>query len=574
MPSAELDAISLEILKHAFVSASDEEALVTRRTAYSHNVRERTDFSAAICDPYGDMVAQAFRTPIHLGGISPCVREIIRTRSPIRPGDVFLSNDPYSGGQHPPDVQVTRPIFDGETLLGFACVLAHHQDFGGRKATGAQDVFEEGLRLHHVRLFDGGTQNEEVWRIIEANVRMPDDTLGDFRAQLAATATGARRVLEIAKRYGAEAMLRGMRQLMDASETLMRQSLLAIPKGIYRWSDFIDSDGAGSGPLPIVVTLDVPGDGSIKVDFTGTAAQGGGAINSCLVATRAAVLYSVRALGDPDIMQNEGCVRPIEVVAPEGTLVNPKFPAACNGRSNIAHRIADCVFGALSEALPERVETASYGTSPCYNVRATPSASRIWVYTDCNHGSGGARRDHDGNEGSTSKTSNPQNLPIEACESKAPVIFDSYEFVTDTGGAGRRRGGMGLKRSFRVLEDAIGELRVDRMYNAPYGLHGGRSGIPTEALIYRADGRVEELAPTTAFRLNAGDIFSLTTAGAGGFGHPVEREPELVLADVLDGKVSIEQASSVYRVAIADGTVDREATDAMRNTSAPGNCNC
>lgn len=565
-----LDPITLEILKHAFLSAAEEQSAVLRRTAYSRNVRERTDFSTAICDSRGRLVAQALRAPMHLGGIAPCVQTILAEYGDdVSDGDVFLSNDPYSGGQHTPDVQVTYPIFHADRMIGFGCALAHHEDVGGRvpgsMSTQSKEVFEEGLRLHHVRLYHKGKLEDGVSRIITANVRYPEITMGDLRAEIASVKTGASRILELVDKYGEDAVVQATSDLMDISERRVRESFAVIPPGEYSYEDHLDSDGLTDGPCTVRVTVRVT-ESNLTVDLAGTSPQGKGAVNCSLTATHAAVYFSTRALCDPDIMQNDGAMRPVSVIAPEGTMVNPRFPAACSARSTIAHRIADCIFGAMAEAIPERVDTAAYGTSPCYGVFGEQASGRRWLYFDCNHGSSGARRRYDGNDGCTSKTSNPQNLPIEATEARLPIRFIRYGFVQDTGGPGRRRGGMALERAWQVVAPggAQVEMRGDRQRFPPPGLLGGWPGRPSRTSIIHPDGLREEQSSSCTCQLEQGDVFSIAVAGAGGFGNPLEREPELVLVDVLGDKVSVEGALADYGVVIRGGQIDLEATSAVR----------
>jgi N-methylhydantoinase B len=565
-----LDPITLEVLKHAFVSAAEEETAVLSRTAYSRNVRERIDYSTTISDAQGRLVAQALRVPIHLGGMAPCVKTILAEYGDdLAEGDIFLSNDPYSGGQHPPDVQVTYPIFHAGRLLAFGCALAHHEDVGGRVPSGmstrSQEVYEEGLRLHHVRLYRKGELADGVLRLITYNVRYPETTLGDLRAQIAAVKTGAGRILEMVAKYGEEVVRQAMSDLMDLSERRMRESLATIPTGKYEWEDHLDNDGLTTEPCTIRAAVQVDAAG-LAIDFTGTSPQGRGSVNSSLTATHSAVYFASRALCDPDIMQNEGCVRPVSVVAPEGTLVNPRFPAACSARTTVAHRIVDCIFGALAGVVPRRVETATYGTSPAYVVFARGGVGRRWFYMDANHGSAGARLLHDGNDGSTSKTSNSQNMPLETIEVRVPIRFVRYGFVADSGGPGRRRGGLALERAWQVLAPggAHFEARGDRQLFPPWGLQNGQPGRPSRVTILRPDGTRRELPVSCSVELDAGDTCSLVTAGAGGFGPPLEREPDLVLQDVLDEKVSPKGAREDYGVVIADGRLDREATLALR----------
>lgn len=571
-----LDPVSLEILKHAFLSAAEEESAVLRRTAHSRNVRERTDYSTAICDAQGRLVAQAMRSPQHLGGVSPCVKAILAEYGEdICPEDVFLSNDPYSGGQHLPDVQVSYPIFSATRLVGFGCTLAHHEDIGGRlpgsQSVSSQELYEEGLRLHHVRLYQKGQLADGVSRIISANVRYPENTLGDLRAQLAAAKTGAARITELMEKYGQDIVLQGMTDLMDISERRVRASLAAIPAGEYTREDYLDSDGITGEPCTVRATVRIQ-NGTMAVDFSGTSPQAKGSVNSSLTSTYAAVFFSARALCDPDIMQNEGSIRPITLCAPEGTLVNPRFPAACSARASVSHRIADCILGALAEVVPDRVDAACYGTAPIYTASGPAADGRRWLLFDGNHGSGGARLKYDGNDGCTARISNPQNLPIEACESRLPIRFVRYGFMKDSGGPGRRRGGLAVERSWQLLSPggARVEMRGDRQRFPPYGLAGGKPGRATRVSIVRRSGAREEMPASCSAELMAGDIFSSALAAGGGFGEPWEREPELVLRDLLDGKISIDGARDDYGVVVRGEQVDLEATRSLRSSRPRG----
>jgi N-methylhydantoinase B len=425
-------------------------------------------------------------------------------------------------------------------------------------------VLEEGLRLSHVKLFEAGKPGRQVFKIIEKNVRFPEITIGDLNAEIAAVRTGSKRLAEMIEKFGVEVVLEAFVLLMEISERRTRESLASIPSGSYEFEDYIDSDGLTPDPRKIAVKIAI-GDGNITIDFTGTDEQGLGSINSSLTATQSAVYYAVRCLTDPDIMQNEGCTRPIIVVAPEGTLVNPRPPAACAGRSNIAHRIVDVIFGALSDAIPEKIETASYGTSPCYTIFGSVGGTRR-LYMDCNHGSSGARLGLDGNDGCTSKTSNPQNLTIEATEAYLPIRFARYEFVTDSGGPGEARGGMAIDRAVEILFDnAQVEVRADRQTFPPYGLQGGAAGKETKVTVVRESGQTESLPSCSRASLEFGDEYSLVCASAGGFGDPKRRPVELVVRDVEDGKVSIQGAAHDYGVVLRpDLSVDWEATNGLR----------
>lgn len=539
-----LDPVTLEVLRHALTSVVEEMGTIVQKTAYSLNVREREDYSAALCDADGNIVSQAQRIPMHIGGMSTAVRELMKItpREAMRAGDIFMCNDPYRGCQHTPDIQLTMPIFFRKRLIAFACVVAHHMDLGGSSSSAmdptAKEVFQEGLLFPGVRLYAGGRPVAEVFAMIGANVRYPDLTLGDLRSQAAATRTGEARLREIADRYGADVLMAAFRGFQAISERRMRECLAAIPDGTYAFEDYLDDDGVGDEPCTIKVAVTIKGS-DVTVDFTGTSPQRPGAVNSSPAATASPTYFALRTIAGKDILLTEGCFRPIRIVAPLGCMVNPRPPAACGARITIAHRIVDVIFGAMAQVVPDRVETASYGSSPCYQIIGRRAADgRPFILFDANHASSGARKRFDGNDGCTDKISNSKNLPIEVCEAQIPVRFEAYEFVPDSGGAGRTRGGLALRRSIRVLEDCAVQIIADREKFPPYGLDGGEPGSCGMCLINPGTPAERRLGLKGSTQLKAGDVFCFVSPGSGGFGPPHERSRHMVQEDLADGKIT------------------------------------
>lgn len=549
-----VDPITLEVLKHGFISVVEEMSTIIHRTAYSLNIRERVDYSTALIDAEGRLVAQAQRIPMHMGGMSRCVQVILATYAceAITPGDIFISNDPYNGCQHTPDVQLSAPIFFNGELVGFSCAVAHHLDLGGGSPSAmdyaSQEIFQEGLIFPSLKLYEAGRQNDVLVRMIRANVRYPETAFGDLRAQIAAVTTGIRRFEALLDRWGPQTVFPCANELMDRSERGIRRSLASIPDGRYEFEDHIDASIVTGEPRRIRAAVTVRGD-EIDIDFEGSAPEEPSALNATLTATRSAVFYAVRALCDPEIMQNEGCYRPVTVTAPLGTIVNPRPPTACGARITIAHRIVDVVFGALATVVPDRVETASYGGSPCYQMRGLKDDGASFIHFDCVHTSSGARLRHDGNDGATCKLHNSANVPIEATEAEEPLRFEAYEFIPDSAGAGAFRGGLSIRRSVRLLApNAQYVVVADRERIAPYGLAGGHPGRKARCVLDPGTPGERVVGCKSKGTLLRDQVLCLEPAGAGGYGDPRQRDRHLLDRDVLDGVVTPEAAEREYGV--------------------------
>ncbi len=574
------DPIRLELIKNGVGSIADEMVLTVVRIAYSSIMKDTMDLSSAICDRQGRLIAQGLSLPLHLGSI-PDAMDAVRAEfgDRLAPGDVVVLNDPYHGGMHLPDVFMFRPIFAGDRLIGYAVLVAHHNDMGGRvpgsSAADSTEIFQEGLRIPALKLYEAGRPNETLFRMIGLNVRVPDVVLGDLRAQDAACRIAERGLAALAARYGIAELERAFDELLDYSERGARRTIAAIPDGVYRFTDYLDDDGVDlDRPVPVAVTLEVRGD-TLTVDFTGTSPQVRGAINSTLSFAKSVVYFAIRSIMDSDVPNNAGFFRPIRVVAPERCLVNPSPPAACAARGVTGFRVIDAIFGALAQAVPERVRAAGEGGTTSYSIAAYDEAGRLTLFREAMMGNWGAGYRREGLDGVANPAANISNAPVEVVEHQAPIMVERYELVPDSGGPGRWRGGLAVERQLRFLgERATLQLRSDRRRFPPYGLCGGRPGAPSRT--YLGDEKGWRLLPTKfTMPLRGGQALRHVLAGAGGYGDPLERDPARVLDDVRNGKVTPEAAERDYGVRLAGPPwrVDAAATEALRaarRSAAPG----
>ncbi|MCR4404291.1 MAG: hydantoinase B/oxoprolinase family protein [Candidatus Acetothermia bacterium] len=546
-----IDAVTLEVLRNALVGVAEEMNANLVRTGFSPNIKERRDCSAALFDPRGRLVAQAESIPVHLGAMPFSVRAALERFPELAPGDTVVLNDPFAGGAHLPDLTFVTPVFHGQELVALAANRAHHADIGGQApgslAGDSTEIYQEGLRLPPVRLWKAGRLDEELLGLILANVRTPEERWGDLRAQFAANETGRRRFLELLDRYGPELLAEALEALLDYSERRMRAALAAIPPGVYEADDSLDGPAAGGEPVKIRARVTISGD-EIAVDFSGSAAQVEGPINAVYAVTASAVYYTVRALTDPDIPPNEGCYRPIRINAPEGTIVNARPPAAVvGGNLETSQRIVDVLIRALAPAMPERAIAACQGTMNNLALGGLdPRTGRAYTFYETIGGGFGARAGKDGLDGVHSHMTNTLNTPIEALEIAYPLRVERYELHEDSGGAGRWRGGLGIRREIRVLgRRARLSLLADRRTSAPYGLFGGEPGeLGADAVL--SNGEWRPIPGRAALVLEPGSVVRIETPGGGGYGDPRERERALILRDLREGRLSRARAIESY----------------------------
>jgi N-methylhydantoinase B len=568
--AAAVDPITFAVVKHRLDAIVDEMAYTVIRTARSEIVKDVMDYSTALCDAEGRMVAQAKTIAQHLGAIPVAMASVRRQfAGDLHPGDVVIVNDPYEGGMHLPDVFMFMPIFRDGGLAAFAVVIAHQTDMGGRvagsNASDSTEIYQEGLRIPVVKLYERGVPSRSVFRIIEKNVRVPDRVIGDIQAQYAACKVGEREFGRLVELYGPAATRVYMTELMDYSERVTRAEIRRWPKGTFTFTDHLDSDGLSDEPVPLRVAITVHED-SLTCDYTGSSPEVRAALNSTLSFTKSCTYLSVRAVLRQDIPNNEGIFRCIDVRAPEGTIVNPRPPAACAARALTGYRILDLMFGALAQILPDRVPAAGEGGNTVVSIGGYRPDGRPFVIVDMICGAWGGRPDKDGVEAITNPSQNMSNTPVEVLEAQHPIRIEEYALVPDSCGAGRYRGGLGLRRSYRLLADeAHLQLRSDRMRFAPYGLAGGRPARPTRNTL-ESDGEERAMPAKFAHRLRRGELILHEQAGGGGFGDPLARDPEAVLADVRNEKITVEYACREHGVVIdaAAWTLDGEATRRLR----------
>lgn len=549
-----IDPIRLEVIRNALVAASEEMSITIWRTSRSTVVREILDFSTAVFDAQGNNIAQSARIPVHLNSMSDCLRTILDRFIPLEQwndGDVIVTNDPYSGGQHLPDIQTFRPVFVDGRRVAIVGTLCHHVDVGGGAAgsyyAGATEIFHEGIRIPPLRLVDKGVLNSGVFEMLLHNVRQPDETRGDLNAQIAALGIGERAVARMAKKYGSDPLAAAMAAILDGSERMMRAALKGLPDGEASFVELVDDDGQSDEPIRLQVKITKTGE-TIALDFAGSSRQVRGPVNNTPAMTCSAVYYALLAALGGDIPANSGCYRAVTVTLPEGSVVNAAFPAPVAGRMVVNHRIATAVFGALAQIVPERIPAAYYAISYVYALQTTNPTGKRQVYFDIEVGGWGGHAKGDGASALSCGLHNNTNAPIEMVEAKYPVTFTKYGLIPDSGGAGQFRGGLGLVREWR-LDAAEGSLSTnfERFRHAPYGIQGGEPGSLSRTTVTRADGSQLSLrSKVSGIPLTAGDIVTIETSGGGGFGDPQKRDPQRLAKDLADGMVSPQQAAALY----------------------------
>lgn len=530
-----MDPITLAVLGNALSGVAEEMSAALIRTAYSPNIKERRDCSSAVFDPEGRMVAQAENIPVHLGAMPFSVRAAIAAFPDWAPGDIVVLNDPFRGGAHLPDISFVAPAFFRGKLIGFLAARAHHADVGGMTPGSlpaeATEIFQEGLIIPPLKLWRAGVLNREALDLILANVRTPKEREGDLRAQRAAVETGIKRLVGLAERFGVDTLLSAFGELLDYAERRMRAAIRKVPPGRYAFEDALDE---GIRVRAEVIVRE----GELSVDFTGSSPQVRAPVNAPFAVTASAVFFVVRALLDPEVPPNEGCWRPVRIVAPEGTVVNARPPAPVGGGNlELSQRIVDVLIGALAQALPERACAACQGTMNNLTIGGIdPRTGEPYTFYETIGGGFGARPDRDGIDGVHSHMTNTLNTPVEALEIAYPLRVERYELRPDSGGRGKFRGGLGIRRDIRVLSHrATVSLLADRRVTRPYGLAGGEPGVPGEDRLI-VDGKEQPLPAKGTAEVPPGAVISIRTPGGGGYGPPEERPNTLIQQDLHESK--------------------------------------
>jgi N-methylhydantoinase B len=566
------DPIAFELFKNAIFSIADEMALTVMRTTYSGVLKDNMDFSTALADADGKLVAQGLTLPGHLGSIPTALESIMRQfGDDMGPGDIFIMNDPFDGGMHLPDIFVIKPIYVDGKRVAFAATVCHHTDVGGRvpgsNASDSTEVYAEGLRIAPMKMYEAGKRNDTLFTFIEKNVRVPVKVFGDLRAQLAACHIAERQFLELLERHGADTVNLYMQEVIDYAERLTRAAIAKLPDGVYSFEDWIDDDGIDVGkPIRLFVTLTKKGD-SLIADWTGSSPQVKGAINNTLSFTKAATYCAIRSVLPSGIPNNEGVFRAIEVIAPPGTIANVVLPGATAARGLTGFRMVDCCFGALAMMVPDKVFAASDGGNTGISIGGYHADRTPFIYVDFTCGTWGGRPFADGLDGNSNMFANMASTSVEITEAEHPIQILAYEFVADQAGAGKYRGGTPYRREYRFLEqEGILQVRSDRRTIRPYGLYGGNPGKPS-ANYLNPDRENQPLESKVTMTIRHGDVFRHELAGAGGWGDPLERQPEAVLKDVRNQLISLAVAANEYGVVIdtQNWKVDAAETQRLRD---------
>jgi N-methylhydantoinase B len=545
MSSLALDPITLEIIWNSFRSVTDECFLTLQRSAFSTNIKERHDHSVAVLDSRGRLIVQAENAlPIHLASIGGLVEILLGKYSgDIAPGDIFIGNDPHvAGGTHLPDINLAAPVFDGETLIAFICNIAHHADVGGAvrgsMSGGLTEIYQEGLRIPVIRLYRKGELARDTLDLLLLNMRLPAERRGDLNAQIASCRLGIQRIEHLTVRFGIHLLLGAFEQIVERSRTRIRNAIGALPDGEWSYADMMDDDGVAAQNVLIKLTIRKTGQGLV-FDFTGSDPQVPGNINLTANAVRSSVCYALKALLDPDMPNNEGVLQAFEIVAPVASIVNCRAPGSVALRANTCQRVVDIVLGAMSAVLPERIIASANGANTSMVFAGEdPATGSPYVYLETLGGGMGGRNDRDGKDGVQVHITNTSNLPVEAIEMEYPLRVEEYSLVVDSGGAGRWRGGLGLRRVIRPVGHVCEFSGAgERFRRGPPGIFGGGAGKAGAFMLLRADGSMENLpGKLTSLILHPGDAVAVETPGAGGYGSPKERSREKLAEDLCSGK--------------------------------------
>lgn len=550
------DPIQMEVFSNRLLAIAEDMGQILIRSSFSSNIKERRDASTAIFDAAGRLVTQADHIPIHLGAMIGAVEAILARYSldDMAPGDAFIANDPYlAGGSHLPDISIITPVHHEGKVRFFAGNIAHHADVGGKtpgSTSGvSRSIFEEGIRLPVIRIARGGAIDEDLLELIAWNTRDPQERLLDLRTQVGTNVRGGAMLVQLIERMGWSAVAQAIEDILTYTTRRLKNRIGALPDGTYTFERSMDDDGFPGVPVPIVCTATIAGE-DLSFDFAGSGPEARGAINLPDSALKASIYYCVKAVLDPGLMPNQGIIDPLKITAPEGTIVNPRPPAAVAGRAVTSNRLCGAVFGALYQAMPPELSMASCNDSTSAVSISGWHASRraTYVYPESMGGGAGAFADRDGMDAVHVHTVNSTNLPAEALELEYPLLLDEYCLVPDSGGAGTHRGGMGMARQIRIREDnTTFSCRSDAHVIPAPGLAGGKPSNVTRILRNPGTDREEALhSKASGLTLMAGEVIRVETLGGGGYGDPARRPLQLLARDLREGKISRTSAEADY----------------------------
>ena len=570
------DPVTMQVIRYGLEAVADDMGYSLMRMGRTTIVKEIMDINCAVLDAQGGILAQAHLCPLMMFSLPTTAVNMLKRVPELHEGDVIICNDPYLGGQHLLDVQFFSPVFvDGE-VVAFVADIAHQLDMGGSVpggvAGGLTEIYQEGLRIPFVKLYREGKEDPQIFDLISANIRIPEKTMEDFRAQAATTVVGVKRVQALVNKYGVQVFRDCTRMLLEYSESLMRRFISSLPDGDYTGIDHLDDDGIVDSPVKVQVNLHIRGD-RMLVDFDGSSPQTKGNVNSPWSCTQGGVFYTMVGIVDPQMALNSGVFRPIEVTSKPGLITNPLPPAGVTARSQTMTKVVEAMLKAMSPIVPDRVVAGSHGQA-CTNSFSGihPETGRRFTHIEIQGGGAGARPTKDGPDGQDLHLGRFMNTPVEAAELENPVMIERYEFIPDSGGPGKYRGGLSLRRDIRFLTEVTWARYSDRQKFEPQGLFGGLPGTKGSLLLNPGTPDEKRCRSKGVDHLQAGDLLSISLPGSGGYGPPTERDPEIVRWDVLNGKVSPESARVHYGVVLnEDLTVNIEHTKGLRRKNSKAN---
>jgi N-methylhydantoinase B len=563
------DPVTMQVIRYGLEAIADDMGYNLMRMGRTTIVKEIMDINCAVLDATGGILAQAHLCPLMMFSLPETASNMLKDVEKFEEGDVIICNDPYLGGQHLLDMQFFSPvIYDGE-LIAFVANIAHQLDMGGAVpggvAGGLTEIFQEGLRVPFTKLYRNGKEDRKIFDFIGRNIRIPEKTLEDFRAQAATTVGGVKRVKELVAKYGLETYKQCTAMLLDYAEDMVRRAFRAMPDGDFTGVDYVDDDGVSDDPFKVQVNVHKKGE-EMRVDFNGTSRQAKGNINCPWSCTQGGVFYTIVGIVDPYMVVNSGTFRPIHVESEEGLITNPKPPAGVTARSQVMTKVTEAMLKAMSQSVPNRVVSGSHGQAcTCSFNGIHPETGRRFSYIEIQGGGAGARPDKDGPDGQDLHLGRFLNTPVEAAEIENPVMIERYEFIPDSAGAGKYRGGLSLRRDIRFFTEVTWARYSDRQKFSPQGLFGGKEGTRGELILNPGTPNEQKQKSKGVTQLKAGDVLSIRLPGSGGYGDPRERDPKIVRWDVINGKISLESARENYKVVFNPNmTVNLEETKKLR----------